>query len=76
MAKIVRLTERDMSRLVRKVIKEQRMLNEGACLTDGTEKSVNDLRTDMQQLKKQNAVVELQGSCLYVTIGQTDYLIT
>jgi hypothetical protein len=29
MAKIVRLTERDMSRLVRRVINEQRLLNEG-----------------------------------------------
>ena len=70
--RIVRLTESDMNRLVRRIVKEQRMLNEGACLT---EKTTDDLRTDMQQLKKQNAVVELEGACLYVTIGQTSYLL-
>jgi len=72
MRKIVRLTERDMSRLVRKVIKEQNLINEGACMS---ENDTDDLKTDMAQLKKSNAVVELHGSCLYISVGQKSYLI-
>lgn len=72
MKKLVRLTESDMNRLVRKVIQEQRLLNEGACVSD---RDVEDLRAEMARIKKTNASVELQGSCLYLTIGQTSYLL-
>jgi len=72
MKNIVRLTESDLNRLVRKVIQEQRLLNEGVCVSD---RDVEDLRAEMARIKKTTASVELNGSCLYVTIGQQSYLL-
>jgi hypothetical protein len=78
MSRIVRLTERDMSRLVRKVIKEQRMLNEGVCGVG--EHEIEQLKQGAYQATQGkeatfNATVSGGVSCWYldVKIGNTNY---